>query len=101
MTADPNIRRKAGSYAVGSPKLFSVPAGPSTALALFAYALRLLRSKGRREVVRWRIYSAYGESGGVRLDDLVQFGKWCRDVGRYRTMECNPLFGRSEIDVGK
>ncbi len=75
--------------------LLSRRAAPSRGLRAFLalaevlrYGMCLVRIRGRREVVRWRIHTAYGESGRLTVKDLLDFGDWRREMRRYRKMSC-------------
>ncbi|MER3520945.1 MAG: hypothetical protein C4317_01395 [Acidimicrobiia bacterium] len=103
MTTDPEESLGFGRASLGASGVggfvIALLCQPSVAVSLVAYALRLICFPGRDQVVRWRIQTAYGSqvyaSRGRRKsvyalgEDLLEFGKWCRDLGRYRTIDCN------------
>ncbi len=69
-------------------------------VSLARYAFRLLRFGGAREILRWRAHTAYGSEKWPGAEDVFEFGRWCLDVGRYRTMDCSPCRGGGVASVG-
>ncbi len=69
-------------------------------ISLARYSFRLLRFGGAGEILGWRAHTAYGFKRWPEVRDVFEFGRWCIDVGRYRTMDCSPWRGGGVASVG-
>jgi hypothetical protein len=64
-------------------------------LGLSLYLSRLARARSRMRILKWRLHTAHGAVSGrpapFSLSEALEFGEWCWEMRRYRTIECKTI----------